>query len=102
MSLIIYNNAKLERKKKSNKNLPKSKESQVSDVSVWVTFVIIVDAESVEVLIIVSLVEAVEEPITTTLSFGIRLCLFKGRNKQTDKQIFKQFKILIPYAAAEV
>lgn len=30
--------------------LPKSKESQVSEVSVWVTFVIIVEAESVLVL----------------------------------------------------
>lgn len=33
-------------------DLPKSKESQASEVSVvWVTFVIIVEAESVEVLI---------------------------------------------------
>lgn len=67
----MYNESKIK--------LPKSKESQVSDVSVCVTFVIIVDAESVDVLIIVSLVEAVKEPITTTLIFK--------RNKQTDKHI---------------
>lgn len=50
--------------------LPKSKESQVSDVSVWVTLVIIVDADSVDVLMIASLIEAVEEPITTTFCVG--------------------------------
>lgn len=49
-----------------NRALPKSKESQVSEVSVWVTLVTIVEAESVDVLIMVSVVEAVEEPITTT------------------------------------
>lgn len=50
-------------------NLPRSSESQVSDVSVAVTFVTSVDADSVEVLIVVSDVDVVDEPMTTTYRF---------------------------------
>lgn len=46
---------------------PKSRESQVSDVSVCVTFVMSVHAESVDVLMFVSGMEAEEAPITTSL-----------------------------------
>lgn len=45
---------------------PKSSESQVSDVSVPVTFVANVDADSVDVLIVVSAVDADDAPITIT------------------------------------
>jgi len=46
--------------------LPKSRESYVSEVSVWVTFVMRVQAESVDVLMVVSGIEADEVPITTS------------------------------------
>lgn len=46
---------------------PKSRESYVSEVSVWVTFVMRVQAESVDVLMVVSGIEADEVPITTSL-----------------------------------
>ena len=48
------------------RKLPRSNESHVSDVSVAVTFVTKVDADSVEVLIVVSDVDVVDDPITTT------------------------------------
>lgn len=48
--------------------LPKSSESQVSDVSVPVTFVANVDADSVDVLIVVSAVDADDAPITITFT----------------------------------
>jgi len=43
-----------------------SRESHVSEVSVWVTFVMSVQAESVDVLMVVSGIEADEVPITTS------------------------------------
>lgn len=43
-----------------------SSESHVSDVSVAVTLVTNVDADSVEVLIVASDADAVDDPITTT------------------------------------
>lgn len=45
---------------------PISKESHVSEVSVAATLVIRVEAESVDVLILVSVIEAVDDPIMTT------------------------------------
>lgn len=54
------------KRKKSVFFLPKSSESHVSDVSVPVTFVANVDADSVDVLIVVSAVEADDAPITIT------------------------------------
>lgn len=48
--------------------LPKSSESHV-DVSVPVTFVANVDADSVDVLIVVSAVDATDVPITITYVF---------------------------------
>lgn len=45
--------------------VPKSSESQV-DVSVPVMFVANVDADSVDVLIVVSAVDAIDDPITIT------------------------------------
>lgn len=45
---------------------PRSRESQVSEVSVCVTFVMSVQAESVDVLMVVSGMEADEAPITTS------------------------------------
>lgn len=47
-------------------SLPKSSESHVSDVSVPVTFVAKVDADSVDVLIVVSAFEALDVPIKVT------------------------------------
>lgn len=46
--------------------IPKSSESPISDVSVAVTFVTSVDADSVEVLIVASDVDVVDDPKTTT------------------------------------
>lgn len=49
-----------------SQQLPKSNESHVSDVSVAVTFVTSVDADSVDVLMVASEVDVVDDPIRTT------------------------------------
>lgn len=63
-------------------HLPKSSESQVSDVSVPVTFVANVDADSVDVLIVVSAVDADDAPITITFVQKEN----SEANKQTNKR----------------
>lgn len=54
--------------------VPRSSESHV-DVSVPVTFVANVDADSVDVLIVVSAVDAIDDPITITFT-SLCGCLF--------------------------
>lgn len=56
--------------KKCHQYAPKSSESHV-DVSVPVTFVANVDADSVDVLIVVSAVDAIDDPITITYICGL-------------------------------
>lgn len=55
--------------RRRRRNLPRSNESKVSDVSVAVTFVTSVDADSVDVFMVASadVVDVVDDdPITTT------------------------------------
>lgn len=59
---------------------PRSSESHV-DVSVPVTFVANVDADSVDVLIVVSAVDAIEDPITITFHVMCVCVCAKQMNK---------------------
>lgn len=63
--------------------VPRSSESHV-DVSVPVTFVANVDADSVDVLIVVSAVDAIDDPITIT---------FCGWREKTDIKNIFPFKL---------
>lgn len=62
--------------------IPKSRESQVSDVSVCVTLVMSVQAESVDVLMVVSGMEADEVPITTSYAKNLITVYLKTNNRR--------------------
>lgn len=63
---------------------PKSSESHVSDVSVCVTLVTSVDAESVDVLMLPSVMDADEEPIMTTFGTAAAAAAFGGKAPLID------------------
>lgn len=88
---IPYKCGERQKDGREQKSVPRSSESHV-DVSVPVTFVAKVDADSVDVLMVVSAVDAIDDPITITFAVIVQHTKFCNNNQKKERKKKKQYK----------